>query len=256
VHPTDHAAKAIFTTPADDPIGGVNMNALTLEEGVFRIAVATRHFVYLLGKKGEVIWKTPYEPAYPAYSHIFVYFLKATNTFAVWLSPSQEAQRQADGNLPEHVTFLADGQSVRTVEPPNHPSPAVFDLAEKVSSFVVPPLPIALDRCLPPGEALLLPRQVLWFSLAGAVFAIPIGWWLSRRYSFEAAAQLGWGVFLLLFGLPGLLVLLSVQEWPARERCPNCGRLRVVRREECEHCGAVFSPAAPTGTEIFETVAE
>ena len=47
------------------------------------------------------------------------------------------------------------------------------------------------------------------------------GWGLGRRYSFPARAQIGWGVFHLLFGLPGLLAFLSVQEWQARELCPE-----------------------------------
>jgi len=37
-----------------------------------------------------------------------------------------------------------------------------------------------------------------------------------------ASARLGWAAFYLVFGIPGLLTFLSVQEWPARESCPNC----------------------------------
>jgi RNA polymerase subunit RPABC4/transcription elongation factor Spt4 len=43
-----------------------------------------------------------------------------------------------------------------------------------------------------------------------------------------------------------------VQEWPARESCPNCKKLRVVDRDQCEHCGADFAPPEKNGTEIFE----
>ncbi len=65
------------------------------------------------------------------------------------------------------------------------------------------------------------------------------------------AAQAGWAVFHVLFGVPGLLAFLSVQEWPAREACPNCKRLRLVDRAQCEHCGADFAPPEKTGTEVF-----
>ena len=55
-------------------------------------------------------------------------------------------------------------------------------------------------------------------------------------------------------GFPGFLAFLSLQEWPAREPCPNCQRLRNVDREKCEHCGAGFAPPETKGTEIFERV--
>ena len=58
-------------------------------------------------------------------------------------------------------------------------------------------------------------------------------------------------MFHLLFGLSGLLAFLSVQEWPTREACPNCQKLRVVDRALCEHCGAPFAPPEKSGTEIF-----
>ena len=51
--------------------------------------------------------------------------------------------------------------------------------------------------------------------------------------------------------MPGLLAFLSVQELPAREACPNCKKLRVVDRAQCEHCGAGFAPPEKTGTEVF-----
>jgi hypothetical protein len=75
--------------------------------------------------------------------------------------------------------------------------------------------------------------------------------WLGRRYQFSIAAQAGWAVFLLLFGVPGLLAFLSVQEWPAREACPKCKRLRVVDCTQCEHCGAEWAPPEKTGMEVF-----
>jgi hypothetical protein len=86
---------------------------------------------------------------------------------------------------------------------------------------------------------------------SAVLVCLPIGWWLGRRYRFSFAAQAGWAVFHVLFGVPGLLAFLSVQEWPAREACPNCKKLRVVDRPQCEHCGADFAPPEKTGTEVF-----
>jgi hypothetical protein len=75
---------------------------------------------------------------------------------------------------------------------------------------------------------------------------------LARRYAFSRARRVGWALCGLLFGWIGLALMLALQEWPARVRCPSCGRPRLVNRERCEHCGAPHAPPAPDGTEIFE----
>jgi hypothetical protein len=57
----------------------------------------------------------------------------------------------------------------------------------------------------------------------------------------------------LLFGPLGLLLMLALEEWPARIACPACQQPRRVDRDRCEHCGAPHALPAPDGTEIFET---
>jgi hypothetical protein len=78
---------------------------------------------------------------------------------------------------------------------------------------------------------------------------------LARRYAFSGAGRIGWTLVGFFFGWVGLLVMLAVQEWPARIPCPKCRKLRVVIRETCEHCGALHAEPAPDGTEIFEPAA-
>jgi hypothetical protein len=134
--------------------------------------------------------------------------------------------------------------------PTPHLSRAVGNL---VMVSVMPPVLIAADPLVegrPWPNA--IASDMLLLSLKGAVLiSLPVGWWLGRRYRFSLAVQVGWAVFHLLFGVPGLLAFLSVQEWPAREACPNCKKLRVVDRARCEHCGAGFAPPEKTGTEVF-----
>src|SRR5262249_2416441 len=90
--------------------------------------------------------------------------------------------------------------------------------------------------------------------LSAAVSAL-VCFLLARRYSFTRLQCLGWALCGLLFGLTGLLLMLALQEWPARVSCPSCGRPRRVDRDSCEHCGAAHAPPAPDGTEIFEPAA-
>lgn len=76
---------------------------------------------------------------------------------------------------------------------------------------------------------------------------------LARRYAFSRARCLGWALSGFFFGWVGLLLMVALQEWPARVRCPSCGQPRRVDRERCEYCGAPHALPAPDGTEIFET---
>jgi hypothetical protein len=75
---------------------------------------------------------------------------------------------------------------------------------------------------------------------------------LARRYSFSRGGRLAWALCGLLFGPAGPLLMLAVQDWPARIACPGCHRPRVVTRDTCEHCGAPHALPRPDGTEIIE----
>jgi hypothetical protein len=92
-------------------------------------------------------------------------------------------------------------------------------------------------------------------SLVSAVVCALVCFLLGRRYAFARARRLGWALCGFGFGWVGLLLMLSLQEWPARIRCPSCRRLRRVDRDFCEHCGAAHAVPAPDGTEIFEETA-
>ncbi len=85
-------------------------------------------------------------------------------------------------------------------------------------------------------------------SLVSCLIVIGIG----RRYAFDSRRLRHWAAIGIAVGPLGVLVMLALIEWPARERCPACGRERVVTREQCEHCGAPFGAPALDGTEIFE----
>jgi hypothetical protein len=75
---------------------------------------------------------------------------------------------------------------------------------------------------------------------------------LAQRYSFSRIRRIGWALVGLSFGLAGLLLMLSLQEWPAHVACPKCRKPRVVTRDHCEHCGAPHALPAADGTEVFE----
>lgn len=86
-------------------------------------------------------------------------------------------------------------------------------------------------------------------GLLAAFMALLIG----RRCAWSRTGRVVWAVGAFWLGLYGVLLVLALDAWPARERCPNCGRRRVVTRAACEHCGAAFAVPPPDGTEIFDT---
>jgi hypothetical protein len=78
---------------------------------------------------------------------------------------------------------------------------------------------------------------------------------LARRHAFSRARCIGWAMLGFFLGWVGLVLMLVLQEWPARIACPKCGKSRVVTRDNCEHCGAMHTAPSLDGTEIFESTA-
>jgi ABC-type transport system involved in multi-copper enzyme maturation permease subunit len=246
--------KPLFTTPDDDPILAMHEIVLNGYDWEYSVVI-TKRFIHLLTAEGKPVWKIPYEPAYPDYTNIQMYSLEPPGQFALWLAPSDRAKKHATAKLPTHVIWLAGDQGVvKSIDLPELPSPSrKLGRDDLLFGCVTPPTAL-LGYCLIQAGVWQTEtwRTLLLFSFGGSVLVcLPVGWWLGRRYHFSFAAQAGWAVFHLLFGVPGLLAFLSVQEWPAREACPNCKKLRVVDRAQCEHCGADFAPPEKTGTEVF-----
>ncbi len=245
-------AAAPATNSSDRIIGAVHEVWINGYDWNY-IIVVTRCYVHLLAPDGKELWRAA--PAYPKYNHVTVACLESTNQFALWTSPAWWLQDKSGGKLPEHVTWLdQDGRVLKSIDLPNlsyHPFKFVRE--DKLMSLAMPP---ALFVIIPLFEGDPWPSAIPWvlvhFSLAAALVCLPIGWWLGRRYNLSLPARLGWAAFQLCFGIPGLLAQLSVEEWPAREPCPHCKKLRVVDGEHCEHCSADFAPPEKNGTEIFE----
>ena len=246
--------KPLFTTPENDPIWAVDDIFLHGDHWEYT-AVVTKRSIHLLTAEGKPLWQAPYELAHPGDDHLQLYYLEPPGRFALWITPSNPPNEGPKSKLLTHVIWLAADQgAVKSMDLPELPPPNIKRaLGNLVMVSLMPPTLLVADPIIE-GRSwpLAIEPNLLLLSLAGAVLiSLPIGWWLGRRYHFSVAAQVGWAVFHLLFGVPGLLAFLSVQEWPTREACPNCKKPRVVDRALCEHCGAPFTPPDKAGTEIF-----
>jgi hypothetical protein len=97
----------------------------------------------------------------------------------------------------------------------------------------------------------LIPGYIALILLSAAASALCC-FVLARRYAFSRVRCMGWALVGVFFGWVGLVLMLALEEWPARSPCPKCRQLRVVTRDRCEHCGAAQAAPTPDGTEIFE----
>jgi hypothetical protein len=246
--------RTLFTTTADDPILA-EQEIPTGEFGWQYTMVVTKRLVRLLTAEGNLVWQTPYEPAHASSTVVQLLLLEPPGQFALWISPGGRANEEARAKQPGHAMWIARDRGVlKSIDLPPLPVPQyVPRLEERLLSCVTPP---ALLATLPVTHMWVwgagIPRELLLFSWASAVLVcLPVGLWLGRRYHFSITAQAAWAVFHVLFGVPGLLAFLCVQEWPARETCPNCKRPRLVDRPQCDRCGADWPPPETTGTEVF-----
>ncbi|HLJ12340.1 MAG TPA: hypothetical protein VKU82_14185 [Planctomycetaceae bacterium] len=103
-----------------------------------------------------------------------------------------------------------------------------------------------LCRNLPVGMlvtmAILLASALLCGGSAGRT---------ARRYGFDTRTRRIWQWTAALLGPAGLLTLQFLRDWPAMEKCRECGQRRPVDCDLCPHCGAPAAPAPIDGTEIL-----
>jgi len=252
----NRAVRALFTTTSDDPVGGAIEVQVGKEETDRRyILAATRHFIHLISPGAKEAWKIRYQPAFPDYTTISFFSLESLNQSSVWLRPSYARNQGRSLKLPTHVMWLgSEGSIAKSIDLPGREVGGNNQFEERVAAFLMPPAIVAL---FPFFESGTLPFQKHWriaiaSLVCSAAIYLPLVFWFCRRYALSARSTWGWMVFLLFTGVPGLLAFFSLQEWPAREPCPSCNKLRVVTRETCEHCGLPFTKPLKVGIEIFE----
>ena len=241
--------KPLFAATNGESISGYqqsgNQNGGFRRAGKSVVLILTRTSIRVIDWEGQTILQLPFEPSPPKYPSVSVASLDPTNTYAVRFDPDHLLHRESGGNIPTHIKwFNADGLISHAMDLPKLPEMEFDNVGQRFLYALAPPaFPFyTWEKSYRAAHAL---------RLMSAILCAAIGWWLARRYNFAQRAKLGWAFFHFAFGIPGLLAFLAVQEWPAREACPNCKKLRVVNREQCEHCTAPFAPPEKTGTEIF-----
>ena len=244
----NRTTRVLLSTTNGDAIGG----ARNIGDEAF-VAV-TRNSIEMMTMDGKSLWKVPYQSAYPDSMWVKVSRLAAPQEFAVWTGQYFRGNRQnrVEGRGYSQVLFVSGERGLikkvdltATIFPQHQKLQA---LSWRVGALLLPPIPIFYQLL---GWQR-IPQIQVEISLAMAAVCAVAGWSLGRRYHFPGKTQAGWAVFHVLCGLPGFIAFLCVQQWPAREACPHCKKLRLVDRARCEHCNAGFAPPEKNGTEIFE----
>ena len=265
----ERSLKPVFTLTNGDEIGGCSGNDYTSEKSIF---ITTHKDVSLISSTGKVAFTVPYDPGYAEYPQVQFYFLETNkkmtngvkNNFAVWFHPDSELNKKSGWKMPTQVLWL-NSESVVTKNtslPSLEQTPPESMPEQTVTALLLPLLRHVgfVEKFFKAGTLPLMSFEFnkeffgAWnlLSYAMASLCAFIGWRLARRYNFSTKAGVGWTLFCLLLGVVGLLTFLCVQEWPVREECPGCKKLRAVDREHCEHCASEFPAPEKNGTEIFE----
>jgi hypothetical protein len=251
------ALQPVFSLTNEDEIRGfcgfvASMYYGDANDQTKSLFLASKRAVRLLDSEGQAVFAVPH-PGSVEYPQVQVSFLHATNgstaNFAIWFWPDNEMNAKSGWKMPIHVVWIGPGQTVaKSADLPFLRMSAISSWPDELAGTLLPPFAHWMT-----DKNIYSPWNAVGFALA--LISAGIAWWLTRRYNFSIPAALGWTLFVFLLGIAGLLTLLCAQEWPAREPCPNCKKLRVVDRALCEHCQSPFSPPAKNGTEIFAPLA-
>lgn len=244
----------LFTPAKSDPIVGSTTLYADGKWGL--VAVATKEWIQVLTRDGRNVLRFKNVHSNDDYGLALVGKLPNAERFVFQFKASYYLPRDRRALIPELFQVVsADGTVVPEIELPLLALPEIFQspLDSAVGS-IVPPVLIAPLRVAIRNSGQSFPPIILLVSVAVGLLSAAGGVMVSRRFAFSWRRTVGWALFNGLLGVPGLLTFLSVHEWPLRESCASCGKLRVVIREDCEHCGADFPPPDRDGTEIFEPV--
>ena len=91
----------------------------------------------------------------------------------------------------------------------------------------------------------------IFWSFGGSLLAIIGGAYVAGAYAFSSRVRRDWSLMLLAFGLPGLVTMWLIRDWPLRLSCPHCHAKTPVDLPVCPHCGWSWSPPPKDGTELF-----
>jgi hypothetical protein len=244
--------RKLFTAPSDDPV----ISACELPpQSDPTVVILTRKKFHVLKSSGDVVFAVPF--ALDKSKYYFQFAVLPSNHHLVLRAvplpkfansnPQQLLEYASDGTLARQISLAQTADEVsprqlrRTVTMGAIWPPALFPLYAFWNLDWV--FETDYRQCWSP-----LLRSMLASSLICGAATL----FLSRRLGFGIEKTAAWTIANMLLGPAGVVVILSLNDWPARETCTTCGRKRLIGRRKCSCCNAPLSPPSLDGREIFE----
>ena len=240
----DRKLTPILNADPGDPFIGYSQNNNSGQP----VLVLSRNNVRLINTQGKTLASVPYLPDAGTYPQIEVSFLRTVGGYVIWFFPDYMMNSKSGNKMPVKLLWVSsDNKVTQTRDLATLQTPGVESFSDKLAAFLAPvPLQLVI-----PDEG----KSRSFLFLISSVGALLVAVMFLRRYRFSTGAVVAWLLFIALTGIPGLITFFCVQEWPRREVCPVCKKLRTVDHEHCEHCAAAFPPPPKIGIEIFEPLA-
>jgi len=246
-------------------VGGYDRNFLPKKNC---IAVWTDdNVLHMLSPQGQELWMRPLKISREGYTQVQLAQTSSADRFWIWMQSFSKNRVQPQ----TLIEVDARGQTLKQQTLPLFPAEEnVSNGAQNAFLMALPPAFSATYMALGArsGQSLtqILDGLTIGHSpearqtsavclmsglLASALCAV-LSWRRASRYAFKSSTRLWWTTGVLALGPLGYLLMRSLLDWPALEKCSSCGKLRVVDRELCEHCNSPFAPPLLDGTEIIE----
>ncbi|MBL9123111.1 MAG: hypothetical protein JNG90_05725, partial [Planctomycetaceae bacterium] len=131
------------------------------------------------------------------------------------------------------------------------PSTLWVALAEFV--FTAPANDAITGKPLDRSERIRQTLAVGWAPLvAVTLLSTALALWVYRRQRrLREPGAAAWSGLVFVFGIFGWAAYLLHRNWPARERCPQCGQEVPRNHTACVACRAPFAPPSPLGIELY-----
>ena len=242
--------RPIFTAPANDPIFAATEFGPDADP---MIAVATAHQVHLFHTSGERVFSAPlpFDPA----THYAIASVVPSNHHLLLDLGTLPGMGEWDRKVLEYAT---DGTLLKTTTLPPLPElrgPKLHDTAAFGVMFPMALRPFLASWIL--DDVLDIRSEAFAgvfesFMIGSAILCGIMTILLARRCGFGITKTIAWTIANILLGPAGVLTMLSINDWPAREVCAACGARRLCAQRECSKCKTPLAPAALDGREIFE----
>jgi ABC-type transport system involved in multi-copper enzyme maturation permease subunit len=232
------------------------------------IAVAINDTIRFYSLRGALIFETPLELLGNETSRTSLSILSNGSRYFLYY----EHYARSDGQRLFRITELSpQGKMLARHELPPLPysRPSTPPWQNGLPGLAIPSsLLAAFLSCIYIGNARGIPFAVeawdsfsedstMWFvclyCLIVALASASVALLVARRCVMSKSETWKWVLGVFALGIPGLLAMLALREWPARITCPSCRKQRIVTHELCEHCGVALPETPLDGTEIFDS---